>query len=170
MGAIGLTGNVLQFVQYAIQIISSTNQIYQSAKGSSQRNDELEKIYGRLEDFTTSLQAPNPTQNTPLQPSRGLVPPSQSSESIVHINALNELAKDCRGVCDQLLTKVRKIKIEDGRWRRCRSLRAALESAWDSKSIADLEARLEKFQTVILLHFFPILRYVLAVDIAGSLG
>jgi hypothetical protein len=76
-----------------------------------------------------------------------------------HISALIELARDCRDVCDQLLETIRKLKIRDGRWRRFRSLRAALEAAWDGHRIAELESRLDRYQKVILFHFFPIIRY-----------
>ena len=158
VAAIGLTGNILQFIQYAAQLISTGNEIFESATGSSQRNSELEKIYATLSTFASGLQK-HGTSQSGNQSTTSSLPISHSSENLEHFTALNALASDCEEVCGQLLGKIRCLKIEGKKWRACKSFRAALEAAWDGKSISKLESRLDRFQKVILLHFFPIIRY-----------
>lgn len=160
LAAVSLAGNVLQFIQYAGQLISTGNEIYTSTSGSSERNSELEKVYKTLDNFAVSL------QNETAQQSHQTTAPGHSAdtyctENLEHLRALNTLSRDCKEVCNQLLEKVRKLKVEDGRWRRCKSFRAALDAAWGGRSLSDLESRLDRFQRVILLHFFPIIRYSL---------
>ncbi len=159
LAALGLTGNVLQFIQFVSALLSTGSEVYSSASGASESTIELEKIYERLSAFTSSLQSQGTTQVSRLSGTRGFPTFTQTTENLAHIGALNDLAKDCKELCDRLLETIRKLKVEGGRWRRFRSFMAALEAAWDSKKIADLEARLDRFQRVISFHFFPILRY-----------
>src|SRR5580692_7705566 len=128
VAAIGLTGNVLQFIQYAAQLLSTGTEIYRSSTGSSQKNHELENIYEKLNNFTSTLQGQETAGH--LSGGRGFPNVTQGTGNHAHISALIDLARDCRDVCDQLLETIRKLKVKDGRWRRFRSFRAALEVAW----------------------------------------
>jgi hypothetical protein len=157
LAAIGLTGNVLQFIQYAAQLLSTGTEIYRSSTGSSQKNHELENIYEKLSNFTSTLLGQETAGH--LSGGRGSPNDPQGTTNHAHISALIDLSRDCKDVCDQLLEMIQKLKVKDGRFRRFRSFRAALEAAWDGNRIAELESRLDRFQKVILFHFFPILRY-----------
>ena len=150
LAALALAGNVLQFVQFVSVLVSTVSEVHDSASGASERTIELENIYERLSAFTSSLQ---------IQESTGVSAFTQTTENLAHIRAVSDLAKDCKGLCDQLLETIRDLKVEGGRWRRFRSFKAALKSAWESEKIDALEARLDRLQRVILFHFFPILRY-----------
>lgn len=156
LAAISLTGNVLQFIQYAAHLLSTGSEVYRSSTGSSQKNHELENIYEKLNNFITTLQSQEAA--VPISRGRGFPIDVHRTGDHEHISALSDLARDCGDICNQLLEMIRKLKVGDGRWRRFRSLRAALEAAWDGKRIAELESRLDRFQKVILFHFFPMLR------------
>jgi hypothetical protein len=114
LAAIGLTGNVLQFIQYAAQMLSTGTEIYRSSTGSSQKNHELENIYEKLNNFTSTLQGQETAGH--LSGGRGFLNVTQGTGNHAHISALNDLARDCRDVCDQLLEAIRKLKVKDGRW------------------------------------------------------
>jgi hypothetical protein len=159
LSTIALAGNVLQFVQFVSVVVSTGLEMYDSASGASKRNVELESIYERLSTFTSSLQSQEAAQVSCLLGTRGFPAFAQTKENLAHVSAVNGLAKDCKGLCDQLLETIRKLKVEGGRWRRFSSFKAALKSVWESEKIEALEARLDRLQRVILFHFFPILRY-----------
>lgn len=159
LAALGLAGNVIQFIQFASGLISTGSDVYNSASGASTRNIELEKIYKRLATFTSSLQSQGTTEDSCLPETRAYPPLAWATENIAHVDALNDLAKDCKELCDELLETISKLRVEGGRWRLFRSFVVALQAVWDSKKIAEMEERLDRFQTVIMLHFFPFLRY-----------
>lgn len=158
LAAVGLAGNISQFVQYAAQLVSTGKETYKSASGSSERNCELEKIYGALSTFSSRLQK-QATVHSHQSSTTNSLTSTHNPGNTEHVTALNLLTRDCKQVCDHLLGKIQELKVKDGRWRRCRSFRAALETVWDGKSISELESRLDRFQKIIMLHFFPIIRY-----------
>ena len=160
LAALGVAGNVLQFIQFISTLMSTGSEVYYSASGLTEEIVELEKVYERLSTFSSNLQCQGPDQVSRLSGLRGVPIYSQSTENAAHINALNDLGKDCQGLCDQLHEAVRKLTVKGGRWRRFRRFMAALEAAWNRTKITDMEARIDRFQKIISIHFFPILRYV----------
>lgn len=158
IAAFSLASNVLQFVQFTSQLISTGCEIYSSANGASERNIELERVYETLGAFMSSLETQGTTR-TISETQAGIFIPAQTTENLSHIRALNDLAKECAQLCHELLETIQKLKVQGGRWRPFKSFKAALEASWDSKKVANLEARLDRFQRVTLFHFFPILRY-----------
>ncbi|KAF2801311.1 uncharacterized protein BDZ99DRAFT_240266 [Mytilinidion resinicola] len=155
LAALGLAGNVVQFIHFASGLLSTGSEVYKSASGASEKTFELEKIYERFRELSSSLSNHDTTDGR--GPSRGLFATARMPQYLsIHIDALKGLGKESKDLCDQILETLRKVKVQGGRWRRFRSFMAALEAAWDSQKIADLESRLERFQKMISFHFFPI--------------
>ena len=164
LAAVGLASNVMQFVGFISELISLGSEIHNSVDGSSERMLELQSIYQSLSGFNTALKdgkgrktSENALTLQGFKYGGGSESRSQSSISI-HVNALHTLAAECDDVCQQLLDTVQKISVKGGHRQPFRSFKAALKTMWDNKKIVGLEERLDRFQRMISLHFYPILR------------
>ncbi|KAM5350433.1 hypothetical protein ACJ41O_006938 [Fusarium nematophilum] len=162
LAALGLASNVVQFVTFASQLVSAGDEMYGSASGTTKRTIELEKIYSDLATFSSKLQGEGERQ--PWSLGFSLSAESQRLEDAeakakAHINALKALASDCRLVCDELLGVLKKLKVSGGRCRAFRSVMAAIRAVWDKEKVEDITARIGRLQSMMTLHFFPIIRY-----------
>jgi len=164
LAGLGLAGNVVQFVQFATTLISAGVEISDSLQGATRQIVELEKIYTRLSVFTSELRKPksdacSDTYLQRLAASLSSVSQESDLELQTHIQSLEDLADDCKLVCGQLLDVLRALRVDGSSRRPFKSFMAALKTAWSSKRIQALEDTLRRFQSVISLHFFPLLRY-----------
>lgn len=166
LSALGLAGNVVQFVDFVSQLISTGSEIAGSVQGTTERTLEFEKVYDSLNSFSSRLHVTgnHASNNKDTEGLRGLLAdltePSQRVELQSHIRSLEELAADCSVLCQQLLEMVRKFRVKGSCGRSFKSFLAALKMAWSSKKIQGLEERLNRYRRMISLHFFPLLRYV----------
>ena len=156
--ALGLAANIVEFIQFASDLIAKTSEVYNSASNATATTVDLEKVYGRLSTFSLNLQGADTTDVGALLSSQA-IPYRQSLEDRAHIAALADLGKECKVTCDQLLEITGDLRAKDGRWRRFWSFKAALETVWNNKKITRLQDRLDKYQGLLLLHFFPVLGY-----------
>jgi hypothetical protein len=120
--AIGLAGNIVQFVDYSLKLISSTYEIYKSSTGSSENHVYLEAIATRLLELNRTLEQPKPTGTKPYN------------------EALLALRAECVQDAEALLRLIEALREKKGsKWS---SFRQALKSAWEKKEIDRLEGRL----------------------------
>lgn len=164
--ALGLAGNVVQFVDFALDLISTGAEIADSARGATERTLELEKVYNTLKTFTSKLGPKGSDLTLAADISEGNEPLSGlagGGKAIkAHATALEEIAVDCKTLCDQLLNMVKGLRVKEGTSNpRIRSLGIALKTAFAGKKVNELEERLKRFQALIALHFFPLLKFVL---------
>ncbi|KAH6708897.1 hypothetical protein BKA61DRAFT_557727 [Leptodontidium sp. MPI-SDFR-AT-0119] len=163
LAALGLAGNVVQFVDFVSKLISAGVEIAGSVEGATERTLEIEKVYNSLDAFSSRLHVggTRATNNEDIEGLRGLVDHRSEIggrlEFQDHIRSLEELAADCNSLCRRLLETVRKLHNKGPAGCQFKSLIAALRTAWSSKKIKDLEERLERYQKMISLHFFPLL-------------
>lgn len=165
LAALGLAGNVVQFVDFVSQLISTGSEIAGSVQGTTERTLELEKVYDSLNTFSSRLHVAgnHASNNKDTEGLRGLLAnlaeSSQRDELQSHVRSIEELAADCNVLCQQLLETVRKFRVKRSSSRLLKSFLAALKMAWSSKKIQDLEERINRYRKMISLHFFPLLRY-----------
>ncbi|KAF7526378.1 hypothetical protein G7054_g10781 [Neopestalotiopsis clavispora] len=154
LAAIGLASNILQFAEFAHKLLSTGNELYESASGTSSKTLELEKIYGSLSNFSLNLEKSNAAQDF-----ANLLTPRDTEEYLpeLHDFTLRSLARDCKSVCDELLQLLNRLKVSDGRWRAYKSFKVAIMTLHESKRIAGMEERIARFQQTIASHFLPIL-------------
>ncbi|KAN0113338.1 hypothetical protein V8E51_006289 [Hyaloscypha variabilis] len=125
--AIGLAGNIVQFVDYSSKLISSTHEIYRSSTGSSRDHDHLEGIATRLLELSRSLEQPKPFG-------------TESYEKAIH-----ELRKECILDAESLLKLIKALKArKESKWS---SFRQAVCSAAKKNEISRLERRLSDHQS-----------------------
>jgi hypothetical protein len=138
--AIGLAGNIVQFIDYASKLIFSTYEIYQSTSGSSKNHVHLQSISTRLLELSRALE-PTLAQNT------------------MHEKALNALREECCRDTVALLDLIKALKAKkDSKWS---SFRKALKCAWENEKIGQLEGRLRDHRSEISIQLVAILRYVI---------
>ncbi|KAK0667169.1 hypothetical protein QBC41DRAFT_348200 [Cercophora samala] len=165
LAALGLAGNVVQFIQFATQIVTTSTEIAESQRGALKTSEEIEDIYLKLSTLSHYLVAQHGDEKV-LQTTTKFVAlngPLPGTEDInqrdihAHAQALQGLSKDCAILCNELLETVRGLRVQPGSSRQFGSFRAALKCTWNSKKIKDLEDRLRRYREAISIHFFPLL-------------
>jgi hypothetical protein len=137
--AIGLAGNLLQFIELATKIISKGNRIRQSADG-------LLEEYHDLEIVTRDLLV--------LQAKLKPVPDAADNFHSDEDREMNDLLDASNELASKLLTRLNMAKAQ-GRYRGWKSLRQALKSVTSKDEVEDMARRLstfrDEFQTRILV-------------------
>jgi hypothetical protein len=156
MTALSLAGNVIQFVDFGIEVLSATGSLYGSVGGALDFNEELELV-------TTDLAAV-----CQLMGGRS----ATTSE-----RALRDLCKGCNDVANELLTQLNKLKVSpdapdppDGkkpilsRFQKekkvLRSFHQAIRSIWKEEEIEKLVKRLSSFRDEIQMRIVLGFRYL----------
>jgi hypothetical protein len=142
--ALGVAGNIVQFLDFGSKLISKGKEIYISADGSSITNVDLEIISQDLHEITDSL-ASTPLSNSSQTFNRG-------------DNEMRILATSCKAVAEQLLGVVRGLKVDDNcKHRRWKSFRQALKSVWKDGDIQSLQGRIDGFRGQLTIRLITIL-------------
>ncbi|ORY14705.1 hypothetical protein BCR34DRAFT_225132 [Clohesyomyces aquaticus] len=136
--ALGLAGNVVQFLDFGSKLISESHAIYNNASGAGTANVELELVYTDLSHLTKALENP---------------PDVSSNEG-----ELRQLASSCRSVAVELLDIVQALKVNKNcKHRKWRSFRQALKTVWKQSDIDTLQARLDSFRGQLTVRLVAIL-------------
>ncbi|KAK4152929.1 hypothetical protein C8A00DRAFT_34326 [Chaetomidium leptoderma] len=153
LAAISLMGNVLQFAQFVSGLIATSGQLYMSADGVSDVTADMERIHRRLLNFSAMLQNQVATAQ--------VVPELPTTIGLTHINAVNDLANDlareCKALCDQLLETTGKLRVGRKGNRRLNSFVTAFKTVWNRDRIESLYVRLDRFQSIVSMQFLPVL-------------
>ena len=124
LAAIGLAGNIVQFVDFSGKLVTKTAEIYRSGTGALVENIDIETATNDLVLLSTKLHdSANSTGDT----------------------ALGELCLSCDTVAKELLSALDKVKVK-GKKQKWKSFRKALRSVWSKEDIAALEQRLARFR------------------------
>ncbi|KAF2798036.1 hypothetical protein K505DRAFT_372003 [Melanomma pulvis-pyrius CBS 109.77] len=137
LAAVGLASNVVQFISFAQDLVSTSKQISRNADGALVENLELEAITQNLDRLSSSL----------------LVRSSYDSVDSKEDQELRELCDGCRHVSGLLIEKLISLKVRPkvsgSAGRQWASFRQALNSVLNAEEITDLEARLDRYQKAI---------------------
>lgn len=131
--AVGLAGNILNFVDFSAKVLSRAKHLYESASGATAENDELESLTTNLKSLAEKVQR-RPSQ----VPRKGHFHINITSESF-----LDNLSQQCIQVADELLETLDSIKVKgDGRTRK--SAVQAMKTIWRQDHIDALQKRLDR--------------------------
>jgi hypothetical protein len=139
LAALGLAGNIIQFVDFGIKLLGNGRELYRSATGNTAEDLEIETVTGDLKILSQHLYKP-------LQPNR-IVSADEA--------ALQNLAVECEKLATKLLSELDKLKVKDEGSRKWKSFKKALARVMKENEIQELEDRLARFQKQInqrLLH------------------
>jgi hypothetical protein len=143
--AVGLAGNIVQFVAFSCQLLGTATSIQRSHAGASSDVHDIESVTKALQQWCKKLDVPghSPLHQPALQPHADLL----------------KLAKDCQSTATKLLSATEKLKAKNphSKWS---SFRAALASKWREEEIKDMERRLDSYRHQIALEIAVLDRYV----------
>ncbi|KEZ43037.1 hypothetical protein SAPIO_CDS5114 [Scedosporium apiospermum] len=145
LAAVGLAGNVVQFISFASDLISASTEIHGSMSGCSEGVLALDAVYGQLGDLSAGLDA---TSNSGVHFS--------ARELAKSVATIKNLSRSCKEDCDKLLGIVQKLKTNSGSKSMWKSFRVALKTVWEKKHITQLEERLSKTQVALTLQICAI--------------
>lgn len=157
--ALGVAGNIIQFVEFATSLVSTAHKIHSSETGVSPNHLRLEQVCEVLRRLSEKLAAPT------LFPSPGTKPSSYHYNAAdKDATALRSLSDSCKKDCEKLLGILGNLKVQDGSNRLWKSVKAALRTKTEQKAIAELEDQLLKAERLMSLHTIKIIKCVAIVD------
>ncbi|KAI9785399.1 MAG: hypothetical protein M1816_000414, partial [Peltula sp. TS41687] len=128
--AIGLTANIIQFVDFGGKLISKTAEIYESSSGVLVENVDIETATNDLARLSAKL-------HDSVKPASDM--------------GLRELCQSCDAIAKELLSALDRVKVH-GKQQKWKSFRKALRSIWSKEDIVSLEQRLARFRDELNLH------------------
>ena len=146
LSCLSIASNIVQFVDFGLQVVSKGNQIYRSVNGALAENLDLEIVTNDLLILQAKLRS---FRNTP----------SYAEAVSNDTRALEILSQACADLARKLLEKLNMAKAQ-GRFRRWKSLRQALKSVWSKQDIDEMAKRLQGFRSELQLHILVTLKYV----------
>jgi len=164
LAAVGLASNILQFISFAQDLVSTTKQIWRNADGALTEHLELEAITTNLARLNSSLFVRSTHTTVDSAEDRKL-----RKISNVEDKELKELSEGCRSISGLLIQKLNSLKVTSKSTgqsaRRWASFRQALNSVLSAEEILDLERRLNRFQRAVDSALLASLRYGLVCTI-----
>ena len=144
LAAVGLAGNIVQFIDFSCRLFSTTTSIHRSYAGSSRSIQDIENVAQELQQWCGKVAS--------LRNAQGHPPASQHNQSLV------KLAEDCQTAAVELLSAVHALKAKNpkSKWN---SFRAALAMTWKESQIADMETRLDSYRKQLALELSLMQRY-----------
>ena len=132
LAAVGLVGNIVQFVGFSRTLISKSTQLYHSCDGALQENIDIENAVTHLLLLNKKL---------------------KDDAITVGDGALQTLCLSCRESAIDLLEALDKVKVKvKGKQQKWESIRKALQSVWSKKEIKELEQRLAEIKDDLNFH------------------
>ena len=132
--AFALAGNVLQFVQLGLAIVSKGNNLKRSHDGTLKDHAELDTVLNSLDVRLSSLEAGNDQTLSDL------------------INKGKSIGTELR---DALLKA--KLKGNGGLWT---NYRKALSIVWNKNTLEEVERRFERLRDEVAFHVLTVVRFV----------
>jgi hypothetical protein len=130
ISALGLATNIIQFIEYAAQLVSGCHDIYRSANGALDSHAALENVAKRL--------------NSLAQDVLGCRPPPTAKQSNAE-KRLQEICDECVAVNKKLLELLQKLKV-NGPHRKWESFRQIINITMRKKDVTRLEEDLKQIQ------------------------
>jgi hypothetical protein len=148
--ALSLAGNIVQFVDFSIQIVSRTKRLYGSSR-------EALDVYQELDLVTADLK-----KSCDLIPN-ALPSSTSENESGGGGDALQHLCATCHKVADELLARLDRLKVSKDSGAKggrilFQSFHSAMMSVWSKVEIEDLVSRLSSLRNQIQTHVLLDLR------------
>ncbi len=141
--ALSLAGTIVQFVQFAAQIVQAT------VNGASPVQEELETRTLALRDLIAKLRRRRASGNA----STSLLSPADTPDK-----TLQSLCDGCAAIADELLARLERLKVE-GNHKTWKSFQKAIESQWSQKELESLSRRLNEYRTALDTHVLINLKY-----------
>lgn len=137
--ALGIAGNVVQFIDFGLKATSKAREIHSDGKGMTAENADLEVVSKDLVALSAQLYA--------------------SVGSSDETEALEELCGRCAKTAGELLSALQKFTVT-GKKTKWKSTRKALKSLWGRERVEEMKKRLLDFREELKLHFLVRMKYI----------
>lgn len=137
LAAIGLTGNIIQFIDFSGKLLVKSAQLHRSGECALAENIDFETVTNDLALLNEKL---------------------EDGATGTGNKALESLCLSCKAVTGELLLALDKLKVK-GKQRKWESFRKALRSVQSKEEIEQLERRLAGFRGELKVHIVVDLRY-----------
>lgn len=145
LSAVSLAGNIIQFVDFGIRVVSKGYQIYKSNNGALAEDRELEVVINDLLVLQAKIQCS--------------VKPAKSEGEMPELNkSLEDLSTESSELAGMLLKRLNMAKAQ-GKRRIWKSLRQALKSVWSKREVDDMAKRLLVMKEQLQMRILVALRY-----------
>ncbi|KIW23715.1 uncharacterized protein PV07_11894 [Cladophialophora immunda] len=136
LAALGLAGNILQFVDFGIKLFQEARVLYRSSEGVTPAELELETTTRVLRQYAQDLETSQRGINA-----------NHASDSITLRNSA--IAKECNGLADELLQLLESLRIKDTENRKWSSFKHALSRVAKRSKIENMERRLNRLRDAL---------------------
>jgi hypothetical protein len=143
--AIGLAGNIVQFLDLGTILLLKGQELYKSADGALKENLEIEKLASEVKSLSQKL-----TSETHCR--------FLSDSTTEHTVAIRKLANTSHGLAEELLDILRSLKIDKKKIKRWDSFKKSFRSVMKKDKIRDLERRLGNIREEICLQLVVLLK------------
>ena len=141
--ALSLAGTIVQFVQFAAQIVQAT------VSGASPVQEDLETRTLALRDLIAKLRRQQLSGNA----STSFVFRADSPDKTLQI-----LCDGCAAIAEELLARLDRLKVE-GKHKMWKNFKKAIESQWSQNELKSLSSRLTEYRTALDTHVLINLKY-----------
>jgi hypothetical protein len=138
LSAVSLAGNLIQFIQFGVQLICKAEEIQKL--GSEASHLDLEDLTRDFHGLTSRL----------VLPPRGPTPFLTPNET-----ALND---NCMVISSDFIKHLEKLKVSVHRPRKWNTFRQALKTIWAEKDIKNTAQRLVNYKSQLELHLLVALK------------
>jgi hypothetical protein len=142
--AVSLASSVVQFVDFALNVVSKGRHIYHAGDGTISDNHDLEIVANDLLLLQTRLDEATSSSGS-----------AASNKAEDH--GMKDLLAVAQNSAKDLLLRLNMAKVQ-GRFRRWKSLRQALKSVWSKKEVDSMFQRLELLKQQLQLRIIVTLR------------
>lgn len=135
---LGIAAAAVQFVSFTSELISKAVKIHAAADGCGPDTLNLTTVYARLSELSANLKQEVHSNGVPDQ----------------DIVALKQISGACNDDCKRLLAIVDRLKLQPNKANQTRhweSFKVALKSVLKTREIGELEQRLHRLQTTLIL-------------------
>lgn len=141
LAAIGLAGNIIQFISFSYVLVSKSVEIHQSASGQSNHNIDLHIVSQDIRKFSS-----------------GILSKGSSSTRLADIaERCDTIAEELQQAISQLQLKQHESRKGPTKWQ---SFRKAMKEVWGKSYVDDLKSRLELLRDQVTMHLVSDTRLV----------
>ena len=128
LSAIGLAGNIIQFVDFGTKVVSIAAEIHKSSTGSLREHEELDLVVKDLEQQCSTLNSALLASGDPL---------------------MGELLASCKAIATELAVILGQVKQPQNRRGIAATVRGSFRVLRSTSRIKDLERRLDRIRAEI---------------------
>lgn len=141
--ALGIAGNIVQFIDFSQKLYKTIFQIYNSATGTTKHSDETEIL---INSFTSSLDVISADLSKYCAHLSSAVPGDASNNDPEVSYQMQVLVRSCREVAVELQRHLDSVKVKGQQPGKRKAMLVAVKAMWKEKRFQDVEQTLIRFR------------------------